>query len=279
MRKKYEFTPASRRFFSPGAAGMKRSAGALLGLASLLFLAPGAQAGSLLRNYGGPLGFGSNTLPANDDGSTSELNLPFPVNYFGTTYNSIWVNNNGNLTFDRPQSTFTPSAFPGTRPMLAPYWADVDTRVNNAPNGIVYYTAPDPNTFVATWPLVGYYNRNTDRLNSFQVIIGRTPGDTSGNWYAQYRYEQLQWTVGDVSGNNHAQAGYDAGDQVNYFTIPGSGDEAAVRQLVTTSNTGQPGVWQFSFTAGGQPPGSTPENPFLPIVVDGQFQGTSKNRA
>jgi hypothetical protein len=50
-------------------------------------------------------GFNSNTLPANDDGSTSLVALGFSANYFGTTYTQAFVNNNGNVTFTTPLST------------------------------------------------------------------------------------------------------------------------------------------------------------------------------
>jgi len=40
-------------------------------------------------------GFDASTLAANDDGSTSLVNLPFTINFYGTDYSSLYVNNNG----------------------------------------------------------------------------------------------------------------------------------------------------------------------------------------
>src|SRR5579871_1856900 len=37
--------------------------------------------------------------PGNDDGSSPDIPLSFPLNFFGTTYNDLYVNNNGNLSF------------------------------------------------------------------------------------------------------------------------------------------------------------------------------------
>src|SRR5689334_18377392 len=34
----------------------------------------------------------------NDDSTFPAISLPFSINYFGTTYNSIFINNNGNAT-------------------------------------------------------------------------------------------------------------------------------------------------------------------------------------
>ena len=44
-------------------------------------------------------GCDTNTLLPNDDGSTDVVALPFPLKFFGPVYNSVYVNNNGNITF------------------------------------------------------------------------------------------------------------------------------------------------------------------------------------
>src|SRR5262249_31366002 len=64
-------------------------------------------AGSSLRTQPG---FSANTLPANDDGSTGAVALGFTLNFFGTAYSTLYVNNNGNVTFGGPLSTYTPYA-------------------------------------------------------------------------------------------------------------------------------------------------------------------------
>ena len=52
-------------------------------------------------------GFNSTAFPGNDDDSVT-VALPFSVNFFGTTYNQLFLNNNGNVTFDAALSDFTP---------------------------------------------------------------------------------------------------------------------------------------------------------------------------
>src|SRR5215472_11296886 len=59
-------------------------------------------------------GFDANSYGPNDDGSypctgldtgvpsgctATPISLPFSVNFFGTSYDSLYLNNNGNLTF------------------------------------------------------------------------------------------------------------------------------------------------------------------------------------
>jgi hypothetical protein len=160
--------------------------------------------------------------------------------------------------------------------MLAPWWADVDTR--GAGSDVVYFTAPNADSFVVTWPNVGYYNEQTDKLNSFQLSLQRQPGNTTGAFTAEYRYESLQWTTGSASGGSNglggipAVAGYDAGDGANYYMLPGSrtGDVLNVQNTSNVSAT-QPGLWRFFFGDNGEAPGSSPSNPLLPVVVDGSF--------
>ena len=92
----------------------------------------------LLSGFGGPQGYGTNFLNRNDDGSVGPLDLPFGINFYGNNYSQFYLNNNGNITFNSALSAFTPNAFPGSsQPIIAPWWADVDTR--NFDSGVVYY--------------------------------------------------------------------------------------------------------------------------------------------
>ena len=78
-------------------------------------------------------GFDSSTLAANDDSSTGAVSIGFTVNFFGTNHSSVFVNNNGNVTFNAALSTYTPfdlgtTTTPIIAPFFAPFFADVDTR-------------------------------------------------------------------------------------------------------------------------------------------------------
>ena len=96
------------------------------------------------------------------------------------------VNADGVISLGRAYSTFTPRSLPltGTDKIIAPYWADVDTRGT----GDIYYRqstdhslltrATDEiraafpesrnvtitNLFIATWDSVGYYYQSTDKV-------------------------------------------------------------------------------------------------------------------
>lgn len=220
--------------------------------------------------------YGQVTQPRNDDQSSLELTLPFGLNFFGTTYNSFYVNNNGNVTFGGPLGTFTPTPFPiSSQPMIAPYWADVDTR--NPASGLVYIgtlEVSNRQAVAVTWNDVGYFSNAVDKTNNFQLVLIDRNDTGAGNFDIQFRYDRLEWTTGNASGGSGglggtpAQAGYDAGNNTNFFTLPGS-RTAAVLDLDDTSNVSlsTPGLWYFQIRNGEITDGSTAETPLLPNVV------------
>ncbi|HYX03741.1 MAG TPA: nidogen-like domain-containing protein, partial [Reyranella sp.] len=135
----------------------------------------------LVNNLGGPDGFGTSNLGRNDDGFTGRIDLTSVfgsqgINFFGHYYTGLYINNNGSLTFNSGTSAFTPTAITGStsNPIIAPYWADVDTRggaVSPTPGGtstgsnLVWWALDSTtHTFTATWDDVGYYGSHTDKL-------------------------------------------------------------------------------------------------------------------
>jgi hypothetical protein len=236
---------------------------------------------TLIDNLGGPVGFGDvvsfvgggDPVIRNDDLSTAAINIDSVfgsggLNFFGTTYHSIFINNNGNITFGEGLTTFTPTSIPaglltGTgapNPIIAAFWADVDTR--NLDSGLVYYNLDtDNHVLTITWDDVGYFSTHSDKLNSFQLqLIGLGNGDFD----IVFRYEDINWTTGDASGGagglddgnpgtqtSPARAGYAAGDGVHSSEISGSGDQGAVLAWdTTTGNTGIVGVDVFQVESG-----------------------------
>ncbi len=222
-----------------------------------------AQA-SLVSGLGGPQGYGEQTLHVNDDGFSTGINVsslfPYGLNYYGTTQNTIYVNNNGNITFSGGVWAYTPTPFPiSSQPMIAPYWGDVDTRGGQPCGGCnrVYWDLDVPlGEFSATWYNVGYYSSATNRLNSFQVILtDRSPTFGPGDFDIQFRYNRCEWTTGNASGGSgglggtEAQMGFDAGNLNDYWSHPDS-QTPAILDLCVTSNVGSPGIWEFEVRNG-----------------------------
>ena len=246
-------------------SGMARSLLMAALLVATLGLAPSARAAQMISGLGGADNFGTLALSRNDDGSSASIPLgsgfPNGLTFFGNTYQSLYINNNGNVTFRGPVSTYTPMSFPiSSQPMIAPWWADVDTRSGAAGDlkNNVYY-AQVGNQFIVTWDYVGYYSAHGDKLNAFQLILTDRSDVAPGDFDVEFRYEQLQWTTGDASsgsgglGGVPAQMGFDAGDRINFYKHPDS-LTAAILNLVTTSNVGSPGVWRFQVRSGAVSP-------------------------
>lgn len=233
------------------------------------------QAVPLRNGFGGPEGYGELTQAPNDDGSSSQLNLPFSVNFFGGVFNTFFVNNNGNISFGNPLRTFTPQPFPvSSLPVIAPFWADVDTS-SQPGGGAVYVAAPNADTVVVTWHDVGYFSSHNDKLNDFQLTLVNRADTGQGNFDIEFRYNRLEWTTGDVSGGTGglggtaAQAGYDAGNQKDFFVLPGSFSNDVLK-LADTSNVSQeaPGLWTMAIRNGATSNGSSPDAPLLPEIVN-----------
>ena len=102
------------------------------------------------------------------------------------------INDNGVISFNSRYNVRTPLSLPlsGSYRIIAPYWADVDTRGT----GRIYYRqTSDPaliakatseirrgfpmsqnvtitNLLIATWDAVGYYYRNSDKVCMYTLI-------------------------------------------------------------------------------------------------------------
>ncbi len=174
-------------------------------------------------------------LPRNDDGSFGPYPLPFALNFFGTTYASVFVNNNGNVTFDGPMTTYTPFPLTTTnRVVIAPFFGDVDTRA--ARSSVVTWgetTFEGRRAFCVLWADVGvgYYSFQTDKLNSFQLLL---VDRSNGDFDIVMNYDQIQWETGQASGGvdglggSSARVGYSNGVAASSLELPGSAVNGAL---------------------------------------------------
>jgi len=200
----------------------------------LLAIVGGVLVGSAVQGAAVRPDFDSSFLDRNDDESTGAVPIGFNVNFFGATYSGLFVNNNGNVTFDNPLSTFTPFGLTtniGTA-IIAPFFADVDTRA--AGSDVVRYgqgTVDGRNAFGADWVNVGYYDEHADKLNSFQLVLIDRSDRNPGDFDMEFNYDTIQWETGDASGGvngfggESARVGYSAGTGApgTFFEFPGSG--------------------------------------------------------
>ncbi len=97
---------------------------------------------------------------------------------------TVFINTNGNITFDRGFSAFTSDSFPTpVVKIIAPFWADVDidmSLVYPPKSGAVYYKIT-PTYMIVQWDSVGYVGplwcaskpryAAYNLTNTFQLVI------------------------------------------------------------------------------------------------------------
>ncbi|CAF1153616.1 unnamed protein product [Adineta steineri] len=197
------------------------------------------------------------------DAVTAPININVRFPFFGEWYDVIRVWSHGlilfgNITYSLPHNP--PGPFPLRNFVCAaPYWADTDIS-QDASSNIFYREITDDATlieissmirhgfpllsanrmlwaFVATWYRVPGHQSDPGR-NTYQAIIA-----TNGIYsFTLYTYNQLQWSAGLWGG--YPQVGFNAGDQVNFFTVENS-FSADIINIAQESNVGLPGRFIF----------------------------------
>ncbi|XP_073723287.1 uncharacterized protein [Misgurnus anguillicaudatus] len=200
------------------------------------------------------------TTSANDE-SYASVNLASPFVYFGHTYNLIYVNYYGVLSFYQPIPEEISYNIPtyGSVDVIAPLWADLDDYgltafyyheytsgnvLTRATEDIKrYYPGLSFNAtwvFVATWDFVYTWDQNTFLHHSapsisFQAVL-ISDGVSSF----------ILMNYGDMSVIGiPLVAGYDTVGSTHYFVIPGSNNGYLIPNLKYSSNVNAPGRWAF----------------------------------
>ncbi len=214
-------------------------------------------------------GFNTNTLARNDDGSDGPVNIGFTANFFGIEHSELYVNNNGNITFGSPLSTFTPFDLTSTgRQIIAPFFADVDTSSAGEPVTYGNGMFGGRDAFGVNWMDVDYYSSSTEHTNrnSFQLILVDRSDIASGDFDFIFNYDQIEWETGEASGSDSdglggdsARVGYSNGTGApgTFFELSGSAVNGAFldggpNALISNRlNSDVDGRYVFSARSGG----------------------------
>jgi hypothetical protein len=204
-------------------------------------------------------GFDQNYLDRNDDGSTEIVPIGFYINFYGNSNATLYVNNNGDVTFNNPISEYSPKTLASLGiEVIAPFWADVDTR--NTDSDVVRYgtnTIDGSSAFGVNWVNVGYYSSKADKLLSCQLVIIDRSDIAPGDFDMEFNYNKVQWEWGDVTVGNPPRAGFANSSEASSYELGGSGvngafmDTNAVTGLIYNRlNSSLPGRYQFRFRDG-----------------------------
>jgi hypothetical protein len=212
------------------------------------------------------------TSGRNDDGFSGPVSLGYTLqNFFGADYSSIFINNNGNITFNSGLAAYTPAGPQGaTQPVVAPFFADVDTRA--ASSGVVYVNQSIANETIITWDHVGYYGSTDGKQDTFQLVIRGSGYDTpAGEGQIGFFYGDMNWETGTASGGSGGFGGSPAavgfGDgQQNGFILAGS-NQNGISAIVNDSF-----IW-FDVNDAGTPipvpPTTVPEPGSMALLLAG----------
>ncbi|MBS1831851.1 MAG: VPLPA-CTERM sorting domain-containing protein, partial [Acidobacteria bacterium] len=139
-------------------------------LPGLLLLAAFGNAQEAIRYNPG---FFQTPLTRGDDATSEPAPLGFNINFFGRLHGQVYVNTNGNITLSRPLEAYRPLPLRDLRSdIIAPFWADVDTRGPGSRVVTFGYDFVDGHfAFAANWVDVGYFSQKQDKKNAFQVVI------------------------------------------------------------------------------------------------------------
>ncbi|MGH3734236.1 MAG: carboxypeptidase regulatory-like domain-containing protein [Micromonosporaceae bacterium] len=138
------------------------------------------------------------TLPLAGDDAYTAVNLPFPVNLYGATYNTGWVDTNGLVAFVDPGEA-SPDAWPIPSPdspeepnaALYPLWHDWVVDSNASVRTATLGAAPN-RQFIVEWRNVYSYEDPTTRV-SFEVIF-----DEAGGY--RFAYTDIDGTFLELGG-------------------------------------------------------------------------------
>ena len=150
----------------------------------------------------------TNGTANSDDGTTSAIKLPFNVTLYGKTYNTIYINVNGLVSFGAPVTGPYFSDSPSSDvAYVAPFWSDID--VTHAGNITYNVTASQ---IIITWNKVPGYSQGSDptEFNTFSLIMTNT-----GKF--AFVYGNLQWSKDTY--NEKSFAGINKGDGSTYETF------------------------------------------------------------
>lgn len=155
-----------------------------------------------------PSGCTTTSLGAIDDGSTGSVPLGFSVNWFGTSYDSIIVNNNGGITLNDNLGSFRDYAginlSTTNRPLILPLFTDMDTRATarTVTFGAVADLGSDFGNkpgFCVNWVDVGEYSATPSSTAKFsaQLLI---VDQGSGNVDIVFNYDKVLAPTSSTNG-------------------------------------------------------------------------------
>lgn len=194
-------------------------------------------------------GFNQYYRERNDDLSSALVPIGFPVSIFGKVQTHCYVNNNGNVTFANQLGTYTPAPLQNLGfTIIAPFWADVDTRPVGSDVVSYSYSAETVDghpAFGVNWIDVGYYSYHDDKLNAFQLVFIERSDTGPGDFDIEFNFNRVLWETGDASNGINGYGGFPSRSGLTNGidrTIELARSGTPTVQLDAVPSTGQPNL-------------------------------------
>jgi len=128
------------------------------------------------------------------------------INFFGQTYDSLFVGSNGFVTFGSGLTTFIPEPLLGrfAPPMIAAVWTDLDTRSDAASN--IFVNTSTPGQIVVTWDGAGHFDHDYSVRTFAQLVV------RSSQFVVPAGQDQIGFFYGAITDPSLAVAGLSNGN-------------------------------------------------------------------
>ena len=221
-------------------ARARRRAGAAAGAAVHSGLEP-LESRVLMSAVRPDAGFSATDLGVGDDRSfpttgTAGYSLGFssPINFFGSVYSGVFINNNGHISLGARNSFYTNVDLNSLNAkVIAPYYANVDTRFAGSSVRYGRGQVDGRAAFGVNWVNVDYATSSAAHTsrNSFQLVMIDRSDLGAGNFDMEFNYDKVLWessgnSGGDAMGlgGSTARIGWQAnnGSLAGIYQMPGS---------------------------------------------------------
>jgi hypothetical protein len=208
-----------------------------------------AQAGLYTSTYGTMLADPSNC----DDCSAGPIAFSGAgqsINFFGTTYNSLFVGSNGYVTFGAGSNSYTtaPLDTESIAPMIAGFYTDLISYGA----GSVYANTSTNGEIVVTWANMDHFNDASHPSSTFQLVIRSDQAAfASGEG-------QIGFFYGNISDTHLASAGFGDG-----LAASNPGEVALASRVVGSSLSNSQAHW---YDVNGGVPTNVPEPASLVLL-------------
>lgn len=168
-------------------------------------------------------------LNLTDDGSVL-IALPFEFVFYGEPHTEIWVNANGNISFNQSVGSFKSEKFPIIVPMIAPFWTDLVATDGNL-SGV--FMSSEEGSIRVLWKNMRISGSNLNEAVSFELVLYATENTAPQN-ESGIDISQSQPLIHQGQGNKHIL--------INYLEMPinvdHSGDGFVRQNYVAGVNSG-----------------------------------------